>query len=176
MERVRDRHARTRVGPLFRWHLLSAFLLACLVLPACQLTDHTEHVEGEVTPALFPDGPSGYAETDSAALPRMLFDSTTIDMGRVSQGVLVERTFHFKNTGGNAVLIADVRGSCGCTVSKSWPREPVPPGGTGAIAVSFDSEGREGLQEKTITVVANTRPSTTVLMLRGEVIAPTKNH
>nr|MBP6697866.1 hypothetical protein [Flavobacteriales bacterium] len=74
MERVRDRHARSRVGPPIRWHLLSAFLLACLVLQACQLTDHTEQVDGEVTPALFPDGPSGYAETDSAALPRMLFD------------------------------------------------------------------------------------------------------
>jgi len=124
---------------------------------------------------LFPEGPSGYAGADSASQAHLLFDSTTINMGQVSQGVLVERTYRFRNTGGTAVLIADVRGSCGCTVGKSWPRDPVPPGATGAIEVSFDSEGREGVQEKTISVVANTRPSTTVLVLRGEVIAPTKN-
>ena len=163
-------HARLSV------YMLLAFLLAGPAFYSCRLTDHTEHAEGEVTPDIFPDGPSGYAEADSAAQPRMHFDSTTMSMGRISQGVLVERTFRFKNTGGNAVLITDVRATCGCTVGKSWPREPVPPGGTGEIQVSFDSEGREGLQEKTITVVANTRPSTTVLMLRGEVIAPTKTN
>ena len=176
MGRVFDRHPGAGDHVFGSLHRLLIISMAALLLPSCRLTDHTEQQEGEVTPALFPEGPSGYGEIDTAKAPRMVFDSTTIDMGRVSQGVLVERTYRFRNTGSTALLIADVRGSCGCTVSRSWPRDPVPPGASGAIDVSFDSEGREGLQEKTITVVANTRPSTTVLMLRGEVIAPTKNH
>ena len=69
-------------------------------------------------------------------------------------------------------MITDVRGSCGCTVAKNWPRMPVGPGERNAITVNFNSEGRPGVQHKTITVVANTDPPTSVLTLSGEVIAP----
>ncbi|MBL0045025.1 MAG: DUF1573 domain-containing protein [Flavobacteriales bacterium] len=37
--------------------------------------------------------------------------------------------------------------------------------------IRFDSEGRSGLQEKTITVTGNTQPPTTVLLLKGDVVA-----
>jgi hypothetical protein len=38
--------------------------------------------------------------------------------------------------------------------------------------VVFDSEGRSGRQDKTVTVVANTTPPSTVLTLSGEVVGP----
>lgn len=139
---------------------------------SCQLTDHTEGHNDEITAEQINVPASGYQEIDTAAMPRFAFDTASFDFGRVSQGAMVEHTYRFTNTGGGDLLITDVRASCGCTVAKDWPKHPVRPGGRGAITVSFDSEGRSGLQEKVITVVANTPRRSTPLFLRGEVVAP----
>ena len=148
--------------------------LLALLLGACRITDHSERGPGEVDPTALDGRPSGYSDA-AGELPVMTFDSTVIRMGRISQGTVVERNFRFRNTGSGDLVIADVRGSCGCTVGKDWPREPIAPGGTGVITVSFDSEGREGAQEKTVSVVANTRPPTSILTITGEVLTPLSN-
>jgi hypothetical protein len=143
---------------------------AALLAPACRLTDHSER-DGVTTDDLnFPA--SGYGTVDEDRLPRIAFDADALDMGRIVQGARVEKRFTFTNTGGSPLVLADVRSSCGCTVGKDWPREPIAPGGTGAITVTFDSEGRSGIQQKTITVVTNAQPRSVVLTLTGEVVAP----
>ncbi|MFN8330166.1 MAG: DUF1573 domain-containing protein [Saprospiraceae bacterium] len=64
------------------------------------------------------------------------------------------------------MVISDAKGSCGCTVP-DWPREPVPPGGSGVINVQFDSKGKGSddgqKQSKRVTVTANTNPAQTYL-------------
>lgn len=152
----------------------AALVLVVLLLGGCRITDHSEHASDDVDPTALDGRASGYTDA-SGELPVMTFDSTLIHMGRISQGTVVERRFRFRNTGEGDLVIADVRGSCGCTVGKDWPRQPISPGGTGAITVSFDSEGREGIQEKTVSVVANTRPPTTILTIKGEVLTPLSN-
>jgi len=142
-----------------------------LMLIGCRITDHTEN-DGQVTSEALNFPSSGYEDIDPADLPRFSFDSTTIDMGQVIQGAKINKQYTFENIGGNALVITDVRGSCGCTVAKNWPRNPIPPGEHGTIEVSFDSEGRSGRQNKTVTVVANTSPPSTVLLLTGEVLGP----
>ncbi|MBL7955673.1 MAG: DUF1573 domain-containing protein [Flavobacteriales bacterium] len=102
----------------------------------------------------------------------MEFSATHVDLGKVVQGNKVDLNYSFKNTGGSPLVITDVRGSCGCTVGKNWPKEPIAPGEKAAIAVSFDSEGRSGRQDKTVTVVANTVPPSNVLTLTAEVVGP----
>ena len=157
----------TLVPRQFGWLLLAG---GALLLPSCRLTDHSEREE--VTPDVIQFSASGYEEVDADDLPRIAFDSTHFDMGQVVQGTQVEHRYSFRNTGGSALVISDVRGSCGCTVGKDWPKDPIRPGGTGTITVMFDSEGRSGRQDKTVTVVANTTPPSTVLTLGGEVIGP----
>lgn len=147
-------------------------LLIALALPACQLTDHTERDPNAITTEGLNIPASGYAEADSTQLPRFAFDSTVIHFGRVAQGAQVEKVFSFTNTGKGDLIIADVRGTCGCTVGKDWPKHPVHPGEGGSITVRFDSEGRSGVQDKAITVTANTQPPTNTLLLKGEVAAP----
>ncbi|MCB0791788.1 MAG: DUF1573 domain-containing protein [Flavobacteriales bacterium] len=147
-----------------------------LLLPSCRLTDHSEKAEHEVTTEAIEIPASGYRGTDPDKLPVFRWDTTTIDIGRISQGTRVERTYHFRNVGGSDLLIAEVRPSCGCTVSKDWPKHPIPPGDDGHITVEYDSEGRTGRQEKVITVVANTTPASTPLFLVGEVVAPGSEH
>jgi hypothetical protein len=114
---------------------------------------------------------SGFDKTDPSQLAILTFDTTAMDMGKVAEGVQVERVYGFVNSGKRDLILTDVRGSCGCTVGKEWPRTPVAPGARGTITVAFDSQGRPGMQHKTITVVANTQPQTTVLTLSGEVVA-----
>ena len=105
-------------------------------------------------------------------LPKMEFTYTHLDLGTIVQGTKLDSMYEFKNSGGAPLVISEVRGSCGCTVSKDWPKEPVRPGATASIRVSFDSEGRTGRQDKTVTVVANTVPPSTVLTLTTEVVGP----
>lgn len=143
-----------------------------LALGGCRITDHTEREE-EVTTDVIRFDASGYEKTDPKDMPVIAFNETHFDMGKVVQGSKVEHRFQFRNSGGSALVITDVRGSCGCTVGKDWPRNPVKPGEKGSILVTFDSEGRSGRQDKTVTVVANTRPPSTVLTIGGEVVGPT---
>lgn len=148
-------------------------LVAALAIVSCRLTDHSENADGG-SPKDFQIPASGF-ENNQGRVPVIAFDSTTMEMGRMAEGVQVQKIFSFVNKGPIDLVITDVRGSCGCTVAKDWPRMPIGPGETGAITVNFNSEGRPGKQHKTITVVANTTPPTTVLTLSGEVVAPGNN-
>ncbi len=154
-----------------RLRSLPLVLASVWALAACQLTDHSGS-DGEIGADLLEIPASGYDPKDASVLAAFRFDSTVIDMGRIAQGEQVEKTFRFVNSGSKELLISDVRGTCGCTVGKDWPKQPVKPGQGGTITVRFDSEGRGGHQLKTVTVVANTQPPTTVLTLKGEVMAP----
>lgn len=77
----------------------------------------------------------------------------TIDYGTVSKdsdsGM---RTFEFKNTGNQPLIIMNVQSTCGCTVP-SKPTEPIMPGKTGKIDVKYNMA--PGPIRKTITVESN---------------------
>lgn len=111
--------------------------------------------------------------------PEMISQKTTIefeedhfDFGVMTQGEKVDFVYKFKNSGDHPLLILSVQASCGCTVTDGWPDYPIPPGEGGQIPVQFNSEGKKGHQSKSISLIANTEPRTTVLMIEGEVIAP----
>ncbi|MFZ1688906.1 MAG: DUF1573 domain-containing protein [Flavobacteriales bacterium] len=137
----------------------------------CRITDHSEE-EGGITASDIHIPASGYQETDLEKLPQLTFDADTVDAGRIAQGTVISRTFGFTNSGGSDLIIADVRSTCGCTVGKNWPKQPVKPGERGSIDVTFDSEGRSGVQNKSVSIVSNADPSTHLLILRAEVMAP----
>lgn len=77
------------------------------------------------------------------------------DFGNIVQGDKVEHTFSFTNTGNEPLIITNVQVSCGCTTPKGWPRDPIPPGASGEITVSFNSAGKMGIQNKPVTLVTN---------------------
>lgn len=93
------------------------------------------------------------------------------DFGQIVQGEKVSYTFTFKNTGKGDLVISSATGSCGCTVPE-YPKTAVPAGATGMIKVTFDSSGKEGHQEKTVTLVANTIPNSKVLKIMATVDIP----
>ncbi len=157
-----------------RW-TRATFLLAgtFAVLAGCQSGENTSQTpEGlsaremvrNTQTASQPDG------TPDAGAPAITFEATEYDFGRVVAGTKVEHIFTFKNTGKAPLLIQQASASCGCTVPQ-WPREPIAPGAAGEIRVAFDSEGREGVQNKIVTILANTQPNTTRLEIRGQVLS-----
>jgi len=79
-------------------------------------------------------------------------------MGKISEGQKLSLSFRFRNSGNKPLIIESVEPTCGCTIA-DYPKEPIAPGVEGEITGSFNSEGREGLQHKTMTVKANTECS-----------------
>ncbi len=106
-------------------------------------------------------------------VPAFRFDVETHDFGSITEGEKVSYAFKFTNVGGADLLIRDAHGSCGCTIP-DYPKTPIPAGGQGVINVTFNSEGKNGMQHKEVTIVANTIPNTKVIVITGEVVPQKK--
>jgi Protein of unknown function (DUF1573) len=104
-------------------------------------------------------------------LPYFEFVEEVKEFGKITQGEMVTAEFKFRNVGKSNLIISSAQGSCGCTVPE-WPKEPIKPGADGTIKVTFNSEGKQGMQNKTVTLVANTIPNTKVIAIKGEVLVP----
>jgi hypothetical protein len=100
--------------------------------------------------------------------PVMKFEKDTHDFGKIKEGDKVTYAFKFTNTGKSPLIIKDAVATCGCT-KPEWPTTPIQPGGDGEIKVTFNSATKMGLQDKQITVTANTVPAQTMVHLIGEV-------
>ena len=124
-------------------------------------TEPVKPVSAQTTPAVPTAAPVGKTTT-------IKFEETSYAWGSVNEGDKMTHMFKFKNAGSNDLIISDARGSCGCTVPE-WPKEPIKPGKSGVIKVVFDSKGKPGDQQKTVTLTANTEPANTVLTIKGAV-------
>ena len=109
------------------------------------------------------------------AQPKIVFDKTQHNFGKVGEGDgSASHDFTFKNSGTAPLIIQDVKTTCGCTTPE-WTKQPINPGMTGYIKVSYDVKGRPGAIDKTISVHTNCTPSITNLKIIGEVI-PVDRH
>lgn len=104
------------------------------------------------------DGPGTTAAlTDSSTFTTIQWlDSASRDYGTIAEGKMLDVTFRFRNTGSTPLVIGRVQPSCGCTVAEQ-PRAPIAPGAEGEIKATFNSQGRTGVNHKTLFVTANTR-------------------
>ncbi len=130
-----------------------------LVFTACNSA--ADRIEAPTEPA---------SETMMEALPAISFESDFHDFGEIQEGEVVNYTFKFTNEGEGPLIISNAQGSCGCTVPQ-WPRQPIAPGATGDIKVSFNSSGRAGKQDKRVTLTTNAVPQTKVLNITSTVIS-----
>lgn len=103
------------------------------------------------------------------ATAEMSFNKTVHDFGTIKEGETVQTTFTFTNTGQTDLIIVDARGSCGCTVPNYPKNSPIAPGATGEILVSFDSSNKPNMQQKTVTISANTSNGRETLRIKAMV-------
>ncbi len=103
--------------------------------------------------------------------PKISFDKVLHDFGNIKEEAgHVTYKFSFVNTGGGDLLIDTVRATCGCT-APSWTRKPIPPGGKGFVAATFNPAGRPSAFSKYLYVSSNSNPSSVKLTITGEVLA-----
>ena len=87
--------------------------------------------------------------------PILTWEKGTHDFGDVVQGDKVEFTYKFTNTGNEPLIITNVQPSCGCTLPKSWSRDPIMPGQSGELVIAFNSAGKFGKLDRATAVVSN---------------------
>ena len=124
-----------------------------------------------VSPSLVTNPISASGTPSKTGLPVLEFAQSKHDFGLVMQGEKLSYTFKFTNTGGSDAVISQVSSTCGCTIV-DWDKAPVKPGGKGEIEVVFNSAGKSGTVNKTVSVLANTQPNTIQLEITAEVYVP----
>jgi hypothetical protein len=95
--------------------------------------------------------PAGKPTPSVVVGPSISFAKKEHDFGKIIMGPKASIVFSFTNNGNEPVVLTDVKASCGCTTPK-WPTEPIAPGATAQIEAVYDTNGRPGYFEKTITV------------------------
>ncbi len=113
--------------------------------------------------------PAAPAEKPEGPLPAISFEEELHDFGTIKDGDVVEHIFTFVNEGQAPLIISDAKATCGCTVPE-WPRTPIGIGETGEIKVRFNSKNKPGVQNKTVTLTANTWPTTTRVRIKANVV------
>ena len=102
------------------------------------------------------------------ALASISWKSESIDVGEIPQGTPKAIVFEFKNTGNAAVVITNVKGSCGCTAT-DYTKEPILPGKSAKVTATYNAANK-GAFTKTVTVTTSAETAPKILTLRGTVI------
>jgi len=100
--------------------------------------------------------------------PSFSWTKTTHEFGEIRQKSPVSYEFEFTNNGQAPLVISDVEGSCGCTVTE-YSKDPILPGKQGKIKATFDAAA-VGKFHKSIKVTANVEGGPEYLYLQGTVV------
>jgi len=106
----------------------------------------------------------------SMGSPIIEFDQKVYDFGTLTEGEIFDGVFKVTNTGKTDLIITEVKPSCGCT-TPDWTKDAIKPGESGEIKFSFNSNGRVGVQNKSITIKSNAERVTEVIRIKGTVTA-----
>ena len=113
------------------------------------------------------------AEAYSQNTAEITFKEKSVDFGDLSQGDKVSHIFELTNSGKSPLIISNVAATCGCTVP-SWPKEPIAPGASAEIKVSFNSAGKMGKQNSVVRIYSNASEPIEKISLISNVIPKTR--
>jgi hypothetical protein len=96
------------------------------------------------------------------------FDTLHHGFGVLQSGEEVACRFAFTNTGTAPLLIREVKAGCGCTNVK-YPQQPVKPGDSGAVEITYNTRGKNGLQNQKVVVLSNGEEPSIILSITAQV-------
>lgn len=146
---------------------LIIFITAFLIFSACRVANNPNEISTDQISN--PNSAQGYS---ADGFPEIQFENEELNFGQVSQGEKIDLEINFSNIGSSPLLITSVLPSCGCTLINDWPQDPIGKNEAEKINIQFNSEGKVGVQDKTVTIITNADPQTYIIHLKGEVIAP----
>ena len=108
-------------------------------------------------------------DTTDEAQPILSVDNDTADLGTIRKDDVSQHSFRIINTGTAPLVILNVYSGCHCTKSE-YSLEPVMPGDTTSVKVTFDSHGRApGYFTKLVRLRSNATPHPVRLYLKGRI-------
>jgi hypothetical protein len=103
--------------------------------------------------------------------PEITFKETNHDFGNIEFKGNGSYEFVFVNTGNEPLILTQPKSSCGCTVPE-WPRQPILPGESNVIKVTYKNTDRPGSFNKYVTVFSNALINKEVkLHIKGTILA-----
>ena len=97
---------------------------------------------------------AGMTAEQKANAPKIEFDGNTFNFNDINQGEKIDHTFTITNSGKSDLVIRKISASCGCTAVNPAD-DIIAAGKTTTMKVIFNSAGKLGKQNKTITVITN---------------------
>lgn len=146
-------------------------IISLLALTACNnQTPPPGNDKGKLPVSLVnnPHTADGIDNVAAAQKPTMDFTDTLHDFGIIHQDEVVTCDFPYTNNGKTPLIISAATGSCGCTVP-NYPKDPIEPGKTVSMKVTFNSAGKSGHQEKTIDIHDNTVRGEHMLYIKADI-------
>lgn len=145
-------------------------IISLVALSACGSADSNK-VANAVNTNLVnnPHTANGIDEAAAGMKANMEFKDTVHAFGTMHEAEVVEYDFAFTNTGKGPLIISSAAGSCGCTVP-DYPHDPIAPGKTGVMKVTFNSAGKSGHQEKSVSIHTNTLRGIHMLYIKADVV------
>ncbi len=94
---------------------------------------------------------------------------TVYDFGEIKEADgKVAHTFVIENTGDAPLVLTRVIASCGCTTPE-WTKEPIAPGKSGDVKITYNPVGRPGVFAKAISIYSNGKKGSFILTIKGKV-------
>ncbi len=101
--------------------------------------------------------------------PGICFDSEVIDFGDINTDTIRSHSFVLTNNGTAPLVITKVYSGCGCTTA-STTKEPIMPGDTARIVVTFNPAGRSaGYFTKLVRIQSNAASKPHRLYIKGNI-------
>jgi len=146
-------------------------VISLLFLGACKNAGTDSNDKNKIPTSMVsnPHTANGLDPVAAANKPTMDFTDTLHDFGTIHEDEVVEHDFPFTNNGKSPLIITSAYGSCGCTVP-NFPRDEIAPGKGAILKVTFNSAGKSGHQEKSVTIHTNTLRSVHMLYIKSEVL------
>ena len=146
-------------------------ILLVLALASCNNVGNNTNNDTNKLPVSLVNNPhtaNGIDAEAAAKKPTLDFKDTLHDFGVIHEGETVTYSFEYSNNGKSPLIISSAMGSCGCTVP-NYPKEPIEPGKKVNMQVTFNSEGKPGHQEKSVTIRDNTVRGEHMLYIKADV-------
>jgi len=103
--------------------------------------------------------------------PVATLSTESYDFGTIQQGAIVTYSLELKNMGKEDLVIRKIKTTCGCTAG-SPDKTLIEPGGSADIRVAFNTFGREGKHQHTVTLITNDPENTYLFFHIGGEIVP----
>ncbi len=148
----------------------AGFILSLLLFAACGNSNQPGNDKGHLPASLVnnPNTANGMDTVAAERKPTMDFKDTVHNFGGMHQGETAGYEFEFTNNGKTPLFITSATGSCGCTVP-DYPHDAVQPGKSAIMKVTFNSAGKTGHQEKSVTIHTNTVRNIQMLYIKADV-------